>query len=99
MYPVLQPPRWRLIIIRTYPRRISDLQLAGEPGADEGISAQCPKSQCCIAQKVVPLGTTTSYCGTFLQAALAKTYWVMPGKPLSSNTHTNIKCLPADLVR
>lgn len=42
-YPVLQPPLWRLTIIRTGPRRISDLHLAGERGAGEGSLPSVPK--------------------------------------------------------
>lgn len=36
---MLQPPLWRLTVIRAGPRRINDLQLAGEQGAGEGVSA------------------------------------------------------------
>lgn len=90
------PLLWRLTMVRTDPRRVSDLQLAGEQGAGEGTSALSAQNL-----GATQLGrwyhlvvcSTTSYHGTFLHAASGKTYLVVPSKPLSSNRHTGVKRL------
>lgn len=99
----ITPPLWRLTAIRTGPRTIRDLQLAGEHRAGEGgLCTQCPKSQCShfAQQNVVSLGCL-QFCkllwyllaGSF-RKDLSGCAW-----KTSEQQYTSIKCLSEGLVR